>query len=470
MANYYVDFTGGSDSNAGTSDQTAWKTYAKVEASSAAGDTVYWKRGQTWVTDTPAAGTYHVQAKTNQTFDDYGSVDAPPPILGGTIGKYGVECKTGTSGQTINDLELTTCQQGVGLAGSVSTVAVNRCVVHDTGDKGIGTHNTTNGVDTGSGITISDCVIHDTPNDGVNFQATYTGIVVQRCTIYNVDLAGANSGDGVSWHYACAGTVRYCTIYRCYQGGVLHVNYLSGDNYTYGNFIWDCGQSAIGQAPTLARVAGTHYAYNNFIIGDRFFSNGGSVAAAIGATSSSVCEWYQNTVVCDRASYYCAKARNTATVTAKNNVFVTDGTNGKFWSVAEGTLLGFSVDKNYYSHSGAFFNVTAGGNKTFAQWQAINIPTAGGGPPDGSSLAGGTLLRSAAGNVYDRSACGLLGQASIAYHAGTDITGTGLPDITLDMWGRARSSTVIPDGGCEDYLRSRAGRARRNMRVVGAPL
>jgi hypothetical protein len=44
---YYVDFTGGLDSNNGTSTGTAWKTVAKVNASSfSAGDNVLFKRGE----------------------------------------------------------------------------------------------------------------------------------------------------------------------------------------------------------------------------------------------------------------------------------------------------------------------------------------------------------------------------------------------------------------------------------------
>lgn len=48
-ADYYVDATGGSDGNSGLSPAAAWKTIAKVNASSfAAGDRVLLKRGQRW--------------------------------------------------------------------------------------------------------------------------------------------------------------------------------------------------------------------------------------------------------------------------------------------------------------------------------------------------------------------------------------------------------------------------------------
>ena len=46
---YYVDQTGGSDAAAGTSEGTAWKTIAKVNAGSYnPGDEILFKAGETW--------------------------------------------------------------------------------------------------------------------------------------------------------------------------------------------------------------------------------------------------------------------------------------------------------------------------------------------------------------------------------------------------------------------------------------
>lgn len=59
---YYVDFTGGDDSNAGTSKGAAWKNVSKVEGTSfSAGDNIYFKRGERWdissTFDIPSSGT-----------------------------------------------------------------------------------------------------------------------------------------------------------------------------------------------------------------------------------------------------------------------------------------------------------------------------------------------------------------------------------------------------------------------------
>ena len=48
-ATYYVDATGGNDSNVGTATNNAWKTISKVNASAfSAGDSILFKRGETW--------------------------------------------------------------------------------------------------------------------------------------------------------------------------------------------------------------------------------------------------------------------------------------------------------------------------------------------------------------------------------------------------------------------------------------
>jgi hypothetical protein len=57
MTVYYVDYTAGSDAAAGTSEGTAWKTLAKVNASTfAAGDSILFKKGETWSNEYLACG------------------------------------------------------------------------------------------------------------------------------------------------------------------------------------------------------------------------------------------------------------------------------------------------------------------------------------------------------------------------------------------------------------------------------
>ncbi len=81
MTTYYVD-PAGSDSNAGTATGAAWKTIAKVAATSVnPGDSVLFKRGATWYEqlNIPQSGT----AGSPVTYGAYGS-GALPVIHGGT--------------------------------------------------------------------------------------------------------------------------------------------------------------------------------------------------------------------------------------------------------------------------------------------------------------------------------------------------------------------------------------------------
>ena len=75
-ATYYVDATGGNDSNDGLSTGTAWKTIAKVNGQTfAAGDSVLFKRGGVWQESLapPSSGT----SGNPISFDAYGTGDAP---------------------------------------------------------------------------------------------------------------------------------------------------------------------------------------------------------------------------------------------------------------------------------------------------------------------------------------------------------------------------------------------------------
>jgi hypothetical protein len=75
-ATYYVNATGGNDSNDGLSAATAWETMAKVNGSTfAAGDSILLKRGETWRESlvVPSSGT----AGNPIRFDAYGTGAAP---------------------------------------------------------------------------------------------------------------------------------------------------------------------------------------------------------------------------------------------------------------------------------------------------------------------------------------------------------------------------------------------------------
>lgn len=73
---YYVDKTSGSDSAAGTSSGTAWKTIGKVSSESFnPGDNIYFKRGETWREQLNASGSG--SSGNPITYGAYGSGDKP---------------------------------------------------------------------------------------------------------------------------------------------------------------------------------------------------------------------------------------------------------------------------------------------------------------------------------------------------------------------------------------------------------
>jgi len=81
-ATYYVDATRGSDGNAGTAAESAWKTVAKVNASTfSAGDSILFKRGETWweTLTPPSSGA----AENPIIFGAYGS--GANPVFDGSV-------------------------------------------------------------------------------------------------------------------------------------------------------------------------------------------------------------------------------------------------------------------------------------------------------------------------------------------------------------------------------------------------
>ena len=81
---YYVDATGGDDTNDGLTFGRAWKTMAKVNSMQfSPGDSILLKRGEVWreKLNIPSSG-----APDNPiTFGNYGSIDLPNPLLNGAI-------------------------------------------------------------------------------------------------------------------------------------------------------------------------------------------------------------------------------------------------------------------------------------------------------------------------------------------------------------------------------------------------
>ncbi len=95
-ATYYVDATGGNDTNSGISEATAWKTISKINSRSfSPGDFILFKRGETWrgqlsVSSSGSAGS-------PITFGAYGTGDKPKILGSLNLGSTGSWTQEGTN-------------------------------------------------------------------------------------------------------------------------------------------------------------------------------------------------------------------------------------------------------------------------------------------------------------------------------------------------------------------------------------
>lgn len=201
---FYVDFTSGSDLNSGISTAAPWKNLAKVESSIAAGDTVYFKRGEVWTVKGLLSATAMLQiAVPNVILDAYG-VGALPVISGGGVIRNGIVLAPGATGTTTKNLRSYNCGGGTGAlwnnssgglgtiedceldthiydAGGSSNVGsdsvVRRCDISHCADDGFTCHGL-NGV--GASVAMYNCTIHD-GFAGINHSVTNGGDITTLC-------------------------------------------------------------------------------------------------------------------------------------------------------------------------------------------------------------------------------------------------------------------------------------------------
>jgi len=182
---YYVDATGGNDSNNGTSTSTPWQTISNVNIAMdssviEAGDTIYFEKGETFTgfLDVDVSGS----SSKAITFGAYGSGDKP--IINASGNTSAVDL-TGRSYITVENLNLKNATtQGVYLYNSGSNITIN----------GVDIDNSTNGfhisIGTFSTISISSSTI-TTFTYGINVENTTS---VSSLTIDGVTASSGTNG------------------------------------------------------------------------------------------------------------------------------------------------------------------------------------------------------------------------------------------------------------------------------------
>jgi hypothetical protein len=182
---YYVDATGGSDSNDGVSPSSPWQTIAKVNAASFnPGARILFKRGETWNSEElnpPTSGS----SGSYITFGAYGSGVAP--IIDAQVtGNYAIEVQE--SYIIVEYLHLkNTAAHGVVFAGAQNCIMHN-CEVSSSGSANIVVWDA--GDLTSQNITIRNCAVHDAAMEGIYITNNTAGnlvsnVLVENCTVYD---------------------------------------------------------------------------------------------------------------------------------------------------------------------------------------------------------------------------------------------------------------------------------------------
>lgn len=287
-ASFYVDATGGDDSNDGLTTATAWQTLSQVNASAfQPGDSIYLKRGETWAeTLTPPSNG---MAAYPITFGAYGS-GARPVINGGDARNYGINATARTHLQ-FDDLEVIdavlSCFQFSG-----GTHTVNRCVASGSGDQNVQN-------DGASVVTYNDCTMSGAADEGVSIHAT-AQVTLNRCTVsgntqgLDTSTTGAsatltgctfsgNTTDNILADANCALVVNRSYFGHCASAG--HNIEVAKDGCELNHCLFDVsGANELSDGLVNVNTASVTLAVNNCTFYGGAGGYGGVVAGVSGAT------------------------------------------------------------------------------------------------------------------------------------------------------------------------------------------
>jgi len=231
MTDYYVDWTGGNDSNAGTAEGTAWQTTSKVNTewqagTFSAGDNIYFKGGETWDIDN-AAKFLHLYG-SNGTVGNHiylGSKDGygtGRPVLRNNTGVLGngahiIYTSTFTTPDppgpssyfTIAGFEITSTNiaqnQGAIQFHETEHVLLSDLYVHGFTNGEAGRVNAITCLYSSKFITIEDCTITNIRGEGLKFgrdnllSDDTSFITVRNCDVSYCDSEALEWKDGMSF-------------------------------------------------------------------------------------------------------------------------------------------------------------------------------------------------------------------------------------------------------------------------------
>ncbi len=335
---YYVDFTTGSDSNAGTSPLTAWQTIEKVNNSWSqilTGDNLLLKRGEVF-----SGTTLKIEKGGTESnpliLGAYGS--GAKPVISDATG--GIRCwKINLEYIQIQDIAIKDISGDPGisiLADGLSFITVSRCDLDIINSTGLLIGKVNN-------YTIENCNISNTSNSGICIYGCDPQIsngIIRNNTIFNII-----NNDGITLHINSSGgqvgsnhQIFNNLIYNCAEQGI---DITSGRqiilryNETYSN-----GKGGIIVGDMVDDVwIDKHYSHDeinegiiiesstNIKLSSSIIYNAGYHSLTIGDTSGdgdqcSDIEAYNNTIVHTNSASIIDICSGTQNVYFKNNIII----------------------------------------------------------------------------------------------------------------------------------------------------
>ena len=336
-ATYYVNATSGNDANSGTSTSSPWKTISKVNSKSfSPGDNILFMRGGTWAT-----GTLNITS----------SGTSSSPIVYGAYGTGNLPIIDGKNAGFC------------ALISSKNYITIENIKFQNAAGEG------TIRVNTGVGIKVLDCTFYLTAHGSVFIQNSsnclISGITVTTPTFLDVQTDGIYSQRNTNNIYeknhiviSNTETTNHDDCIQSYEDNNLTVrdNYLEQSNTKPQN----------AQGIYMTDGIGTFTVYNNVVKCPHNQANIIGFDNDVSGTASLVL--YNNTVIGGGANTL--RIPHKATVTVKNNVFVTtySSTLIQLSTLGSGSTFDYNI---YYRQDGNSSIIGYSGSKTLSQWKAL---------------------------------------------------------------------------------------------------
>lgn len=271
--NYYINATSGSDSLAGTTPATAWKTISKVNSVVFnPGDNIYFERGQTWREQLSVAFSTAGNSTSPVIFSFYGN--GPQPIIDGSNLITGWN----DTGSNVWNASVTTQPKQVFFNGTRGTV------VNYSGVNGTNKWNWSNNV-----LYVYSTSDPDTAYTMEASQRTY-GILLDTnnyITISNIDIRKTNQ-DGIGTFTSTGVVINGTELSYNYEYGINEWRASGSEvvNIT-NNTIHDNGGSGMEPNSLNSSLISGNIAYNNDILEIETIHNWGAGIKLVGSRNTN---------------------------------------------------------------------------------------------------------------------------------------------------------------------------------------